>query len=109
MLRWASERTGSALDLAVAGEELVLDLLRNLLEHVLREETQQLPRDVEAGEDVTLLVRSLRQEARLELVDELQVQVVILVQRLLADDGLRRARVDADGVVGVELVGDVRV
>merc|ERR1719379_1172728 len=97
------------LDLRVAREVLLLDPGRDLLEHVLREETEQLPRNVQGGEDVALLVGALRQEAALELVDELEVEVVVLVEGLLADHRLHGARVHADGVVRVELVRDARV
>ena len=46
-------RAAGFLDLGVAGVKLLLDLRRNLLEHVLGEEPEELPRDVERREDIT--------------------------------------------------------
>merc|ERR1711920_286296 len=76
------------LDLLLAVVELVLQLLRDLLEQLLREDAQQGPRDVQGREDVAVLVWPLGQELRLELVRELEVLVLVLAQRLLADDCL---------------------
>mmetsp|Transcript_7110 Transcript_7110/g.17954 ORF Transcript_7110/g.17954 Transcript_7110/m.17954 type:complete len:561 (+) Transcript_7110:182-1864(+) len=97
------------LDLLLAVVVLVLELLRDLLQQLLREDAQQGPGDVQGREDVAVLVCALRQKFGLELVRELQVLVLVLAQRLLTNDSLHGARVLADGVVGVELVGDVGV
>ena len=46
-------RAAGLLDLGVAGGVLLLDLRRDLLEHVLGEEPEELPGDVERREDIT--------------------------------------------------------
>mmetsp|Transcript_75879 Transcript_75879/g.180300 ORF Transcript_75879/g.180300 Transcript_75879/m.180300 type:complete len:235 (+) Transcript_75879:81-785(+) len=100
---------GSLLDDALARIILVLDLLRDLLEELRWQNAQQLPGDVKRGEDVTVLISSLRNEALLELLSELQILVLILTQSLLADDCLHGAGILTDGVVRVQLVTDVGV
>merc|ERR1711972_1057877 len=79
------QRLHRLLNLLLAVVELVLQLPRNLLEQLLREDAQQGPCDVQGGEDVAVLVRPLSQELGLELVREFQVLVLVLAQRLLAD------------------------
>merc|ERR1712174_80946 len=75
----------SLLNLLLPVVELILELLRDLLEQLLREDAQQSPSDVQGGEDVAVLIRTLRQELRLELVSELEVLVLILAESLFAD------------------------
>merc|ERR1712217_1021096 len=79
-------RLDRLLNLLLPVVELVFDLLRNLLEQLLREDPQQCPSNVQRGEDVAILICSLREELRLKLVSELEVLVLILTQGLLADD-----------------------
>jgi len=97
------------LNLGLAVVELVLDLLWNFLQELLREDAQQGPGDVQGRENIAILVRALRQEPRLELVGEFEVLVLILAQSLLADNRLHGASVLTDGVVGVELIRHVWV
>lgn len=78
-------------------------------EHVAREGAQELPRRVERGEDVAGLVMALAEELGFELLHKLKVKLVLIRERLLADDGLHGNDVLADGVVGVELVRYGRV
>eukprot|EP00965_Chrysotila_dentata_P073281 2420560-Pleurochrysis_carterae.AAC.5 len=61
------------------------------------------PGNLEGLEDGTVLVGALVDELALELVEEFEVEVVLLRERLLADDGLHRHHVLANGVVGVQL------
>mmetsp|Transcript_30746 Transcript_30746/g.82329 ORF Transcript_30746/g.82329 Transcript_30746/m.82329 type:complete len:468 (-) Transcript_30746:264-1667(-) len=97
------------LDLSLAAVKLILDFGRDLLEHVLREDPQQCPCKVQGGEDVAVLVRTLRQELQFELVQELQIFVLVLAQGLFPDDGLHGFCVLALRVVGVQLIGHVAV
>ena len=75
-------------------------LLGDLLEELLREGAEQRPGQVQRLEDRPVLVRPLRDELRLEAVQEAQVEVVVQTQRLLADDGRPRqfrGKVGSDG------------
>mmetsp|Transcript_9018 Transcript_9018/g.30566 ORF Transcript_9018/g.30566 Transcript_9018/m.30566 type:complete len:578 (+) Transcript_9018:341-2074(+) len=92
-----------------AGVELLEDLLRDALEELLGEGPEEAPGEVEGVEDGAVLVGPLRNELLLELVEELEVEVVLGRERLLADDGLHGHHVLADGVVCIELVGHVAV
>ena len=47
------------------------------------------------------MLRTLADELALELVEELERELVLWRERLLADDGLHRGRVASDGVLGV--------
>ncbi|GIX65223.1 uncharacterized protein BcabD6B2_46580 [Babesia caballi] len=78
-------------------------------QHVLGERAQQLPANVQRLRYAAALVLTLPKELLLELVSELKVQQILRRHGLLADDSLHRPRVLANGVVGVELVGDRRV
>mmetsp|Transcript_49833 Transcript_49833/g.112073 ORF Transcript_49833/g.112073 Transcript_49833/m.112073 type:complete len:211 (-) Transcript_49833:874-1506(-) len=95
--------------LARPSVEALQRLLWDTLEHVLREGAQQPPGDLERVEDGSVLVRPLVDEFTLELLKKLEVQVVLGRERLLADDGLHRLDILANGVVGVQLIGDVAV
>ena len=85
----------------VAWVELGQSAGRDALEHLLGEDTQQLPADVERLEDGAVLVVALRDEVLLELGEELEVEQVVGRQRLLAHHGLHRLHVLADGVARV--------
>merc|ERR1712176_201568 len=87
------------LDLLFPVVELVLELLGDLLEELLREDAQQCPSDVQGSEDVPILVGTLRQELRLELVSELEVLVLIFAESLLADHSLHGPGVLPDGII----------
>ena len=95
--------------LALALVELVEHLLGDSVEQLLGVDPEQVPGLVEAVEDGALLVRALVDVRLLELLEELERQLVLIGQRLLADDGLHRCGVAADGVLGVQLVGHVAV
>merc|ERR1719171_1085678 len=96
-------------NLLVTRIKLLLDSLWDLLEQVLREDAEQLPSDVQRGEDVAVLIRALVQEALLKLVRELKVQMLLVAECLFTDHRLHCARVLANGVVCVQLVRHVRV
>merc|ERR1719203_1428489 len=66
------------LDLLFPVVVQILDLLRDLLEQYLGENPQQCPRNVQRGENVTVLIWSLREEFGLELVGELKILVLVL-------------------------------
>ena len=63
--------------LAAARVEAGERLLGDALEHVLREGAEEAPRDLERVEDRAVLVRPLVDELRLELLEELEVEVVL--------------------------------
>mmetsp|Transcript_38125 Transcript_38125/g.96425 ORF Transcript_38125/g.96425 Transcript_38125/m.96425 type:complete len:371 (-) Transcript_38125:560-1672(-) len=73
------------------------------------EDAQQGPRQVQGPKDGAVLVRALRHKLALKLVQELEVQQVLGRQRLLTHHGLHGGHVLANGVVGVHLVGHLRV
>merc|ERR1711920_1143858 len=102
-------RLDCLLNLLLPVVELVLDLLRDLLEQLLREDPQQCPGNVQRGEDVAILICSLCEELRLELVSELEVLVLILTQCLLADDGLHGSCVLPNGIIRIHLIRNVGV
>ena len=85
------------------------DVCRNPLQHLLGEDSEQLPSDVQGLEDGSVLVTALSDEVLLELSEEFQVEEIIRRESFLADDSLHGLHVLADGVAGVQLVGDVGV
>jgi hypothetical protein len=89
--------------------EPIQHLRRNPIKQVLRVDPQQLPRQIQTLVDIPLLVRALAHESAFELVQELKGQLVFRRQGFLADHGFHGGGVAADGVFGVELVGDVTV
>jgi hypothetical protein len=93
----------------VSGVELGEHVGRNSLQHLLGEDTQQLPANVQRLEDGTVLVVALGDEVLLELAEELEVEQVVGGERLLADHSLHGLHVLADGVARVQLIGHVRV
>mmetsp|Transcript_39085 Transcript_39085/g.89536 ORF Transcript_39085/g.89536 Transcript_39085/m.89536 type:complete len:265 (-) Transcript_39085:762-1556(-) len=92
---------------AVSLVEHVLDLLWHFLQHVFWEDAQQLPSHIQRSENITFLVRSLSQKSGFKLLQEFQVQVVIVRQSFLSNNGFHCSCVDADGVVCVHLIRDV--
>lgn len=107
---------------------LVEGLLGDTVEHLLREDTEELPCCVEGVEDGTLLVstwrgcqwmlsmltwrgscHTLRNESPLKLVQELERELVLGTQSLLTNNGLHGCCITTNGVLGVKLVGDVGV
>lgn len=98
-----------ALVTRVPGIELREGGGRDTFKHLLGEDTEQLPADVQGFENCAILVVTLRDEVLLELGEELEVQQVVGRERLLTDDGLHRLHVLADGVASVQLVGNVGV
>ena len=71
------------------------------LQHLLGEDTKQLPADVERLEDSTIFVGSLGDEVLLELGEELQVQKIVGRQGLLTDDSLHGLDVLADSIASI--------
>lgn len=88
---------------------LIQNLGRNPIKQLLRINPQQLPRQIQTLKDIPLLIRALRHKRLLKLIQELQGQLILRRQGLLADDGFHGGCVAPDGVFGVELVGDVAV
>ena len=91
----------SYLVAGVSRVELGEDRRRYAFQHLLGEDAQQLPPDVQRLEDGPVLVVALGYEVLLELGEELQVQEIVRRQRLLADDGLHGLHVLPDGVTSV--------
>jgi len=89
--------------------ELCQDRSWDPLQHLLGEDPEQLPADVKRLKDSTVLIVALCNEVLLELAKELEVEQVIWGESLLADHRLRGLDVLANGVAGVQLVGNVRV
>jgi len=80
-----------------------------LLQLLWREDSQQVPGQVQTVEDIPVIVGALSDELVLELGKEVQVEHIVLGHGLLADNSLHGHGVLADGVVGVQLVGDFRM
>lgn len=89
--------------------ELIQHLLRDTIQQLLRVDPQQTPRQIDTLVDRPALIRTLVDERPLKLVQEFQRQLVFGRKGFLADDGLHAGGVAADGIFGVELVGDVAV
>uniref|UniRef100_A0A2M4D215 Putative secreted protein n=1 Tax=Anopheles darlingi TaxID=43151 RepID=A0A2M4D215_ANODA len=106
---WRTAAAAGGLVTGVARVELGQNRGRDTLEHLLREDTQQLPADVERFEHGTVLVVALRDEVLLELGQELQVQQIVGRQGFLTDHSLHGLHVLTDGVASVQLVGHIRV
>ena len=81
--------------LAAARVEAGERLLGDALEHVLREGAEEAPRDLERVEDRAVLVRPLVDELRLELLEELEVEVVL--EGMEGRGGARERRVAGRG------------
>lgn len=95
--------------LALSLVVLIQHLLGNAVQQLLREDTQQLPRHVESVEDASLLVRTLVDVVPLEAVQELEGELVLVGQGFLTNDSFHGCGVTTDGILGVELVGDIGV
>ena len=77
---------------------LVAQLVVDLAQQVLGEGAQQVPRQVQGLEHAPVLIGALRDELALELLHELDEEVVLQRQRLLAHHGLHGHHVLAAGV-----------
>ena len=77
---------------------------RDPLEHLLGEDPQQLPANIEGLENGTIFVAPLRDEILLELGQELQVEQIVSAQRLLSDHGLHGLHVLANSITSIQLV-----
>lgn len=93
----------------ISGVELGQGAGRDPLQHLLGEDPEQLPANVQGFEDGTVLVVALGDEVLLELGKELEVEEIVGGEGLLTDNGLHGLDVLTDGVASVELVGHVRV
>ena len=74
---------------------------RNAFQHLLGEDAQQLPANVERLEDGAVLVVALRDKVLLELGQKLQIEQIVRSESFFADDGLHGLHVFADSVTGV--------
>ena len=89
----------------VLGEDLLVDLGQ----HALLEESEEIPSGIERLENVTAAVLALLQEIGLELLEEDQEVLVISGEGILTDDSLHGQRVFTRGVEGVHLREDGRM
>lgn len=71
------------------------------LQHLLGEDTEQLPTDVQRFEHCAVLVVTLRDEVLLELRQELQIQQVVGCQGFLTHYGLHGLHVLTNGVASI--------
>lgn len=94
---------------ARAGVEFVDDTLGDTVEEVRRVDAEEVPGDIEGLEDGAGLVGGLVDEGAFELVEELEGELVFGGEGVFSDDGFHGSGVSANGVFGVELVGDVGV
>lgn len=85
------------------------DLRGDAVKLVLWKDAQQAPSQIQRLKDGALLVGALRDEAALKLVEKLERQLVLCREGLLADDGLHRGGILANGVLCVHLVAHVAV
>lgn len=60
------------------------------LKHLLGEDSQKLPANVQRLEDRAVFVAALRDEVLLKLRQELQIQQIVRRQRLFSHDGFHR-------------------
>ena len=86
----------------VLGEDLLVDLGQ----HALLEESEEIPSGIERLENGTAAVLALLQEIGLELLEEDQEVLVISGEGILTDDSLHGQRVFTRGVEGVHLRED---
>lgn len=70
-------------------------------QHLLGEDTQQLPADVQRFVDGTVFVVALRYEVLLELGEEFQIEEIVRREGLLTYDSLHGLHVFANGVASV--------
>eukprot|EP00050_Salpingoeca_kvevrii_P005899 m.286285 g.286285 ORF g.286285 m.286285 type:complete len:410 (+) comp11542_c0_seq1:188-1417(+) len=87
------------------GERLVVDAL----EHLLGEEAEQLPANVERLEHGAVLIWALVDELLLKLLEELEVQEILRAEGLLTDDGLHGLHILANGIACIQLVRHLAV
>lgn len=69
--------------------------------HLLGEDSQKLPADIQRLEDRAVFVAALRDEVLLKLWKEFQVQQIVRRQRLLSYDGFHRLDVFSNGVTRI--------
>lgn len=68
------------------------------LKHLLGEDSQKLPADVQRLEDRAIFVAALRDEVLLKLGQEFQVKQIVRRQRFFSYDGFHRLDVFSNGV-----------
>ena len=105
----ASTSASSSLPLPTPLIELIQHLLRYPIQQLLGVDPQQAPGHIDGLENGAGLVGGLGDEGALELIEELEGELVLGREGFLAHDGFHGGGVAADGVFGVELVGDVAV
>jgi len=93
----------------ISGVELCEDGGGDPLEHLLGEDTEQLPPNVKGLEHSAVLIVTLCNEVLLKLGQELEVQQIVGGQGFLSYDGFHGLHILTDGVTRVQLVGNVRV
>ncbi len=82
---------------------------RDTLQHLLGEDSKQLPANVERLENSAILITSLSDEVLLKLGQELQIQEIIWGQGLLSHDSLHGLDILTNSITSIKLVGDIGV
>jgi len=73
----------------------------NTFQHLFREDTQQLPANVERLENGTVFVVALCNEVLLEFCQEFQIEQIVRCQSFFTHDSLHGLNVFTDGVARV--------
>ena len=87
--------------------ELVLGLVRDLGDLLLREQREQLPCLIQRVEDGSVLVETLFNELRLESIVEKEIIMIVSCECVLTNDCLHRLGIFTLGVERVHLVGNL--
>jgi len=79
------------------------------LQHLLGEDTEQLPANVQRFKYGPVLVAALCDEGLLKLGEELQVEKIIRGKSLLTNNSLHGLHILTNGITGIELIRYIRV
>lgn len=101
--------SATSLSLPTPLVEFIQHLLRYPVQQLLWIDAQQAPGHINGLEDAARLVGRLRDEGAFELLEELEGQLVFRGEGLFPHDGFHASSVPTNGVLGVELIGDVAV
>ena len=85
---------------------LVPELVVDLAEQVLGEGAEKVPRQIQRLEDCSVLVSTLRDKLTLELFHELDEEMVLEREGLLAHHRLHGHHISPSRIRGVQLGGD---
>ena len=90
---------GTGASIVVLSEDLLVDLG----EHALLEETKEVPSCVERLEDITTAILALLEEVSLELLKEDEEVFIVGCEGVLTDDSLHGQRILARSIETVHL------